>query len=234
MITCAKCHTKFPVELNKIAKDSIVPCIHCKSSCLVRLFDLEDHVENTEGECSGFGDINKNLYTNTDVPNVEKNDTSQYKHFVIIIIILKALLIAFILGIIKIEFIDAKFPMLSKFYKTINILPKKTIMISKVDFSVVNNTNDQEYLSLTLTIKMNNIGDKTDLISDLTVLVFDAFYNVIAVSELQPYVMLKPDEEFDLQLAIPPIINNARYLSILLNGKIQIENINIQKKILNK
>ena len=233
MITCAKCHTKFAVEVNKISKDSIVPCVHCKSPCLVRLFDLEEHVENQAGDFSGFGDINKNLHTDIDAQNVETNDTS-HKHFVIIIIILKALLIAFIWGIIEIEFIDTKFPILSKFYKAINIWPKKTLMISKVDFSVVKSPNDQGSLSLTLNIRMNNISDKADLISDLTVLIFDAFHNVIAVSELQPYVMVRADGEFDLKFSMPPIINDARYLSILLNGKIQLENINIQKEILNQ
>ncbi len=233
MITCAKCHTKFPIELNQITKDSMVSCIHCKSPCLVKLFDLEHHVENTDLKYGGFSDITKDLQTNTDAQPVDKNDISIHKHFVITTILLKVLLIAFIIGIIEIEFLDEKFPMLSKLYKAINIFPQKTIMISKVDFNVVKLLNDQK-LSLTVNIKINNIGDKTDLISDVTVLVFDTFHNVIAVSELQPYVMLKSDREFDLKFIMPPIIGDARYLSILLNGKAQLENINIQKQILNK
>jgi len=230
MITCAKCHTKFPIEVNKITKDSMIPCVNCNSPCLVKLFDLEHHVENATHQYGGFSEIKQNFQT----PNIElkheyKNDIALHKHFVITTLIFKVLLIAFIFGIIEIQFLDEKFPMLSKFYRAINILPRKTIIVSGIDIHLVKLPNDQKNLSLEMDIKLTNISEKTDLISDVTVIALDVFHNIIGVSEIQPHIMLKRDSTFDLKFTMPPMTNDARYVSVFLNGKIQLEKVNIQK-----
>lgn len=216
MITCSKCHKDFPLELNRISKDSHIPCIYCGTECLVKLFDLQDHVHDEESGFKGLENIETNDNLSTAVQNESNQSTFWNWHFVIILCIFQILLILFVIGITKIETIEEEFPLLARMYSAINIMPRKTVSIS----DVVTDMNENVMI---VTLKISNLTQKTELISDVEVILLDAFHNSVAVSALQPHMMIKGNSSADLKIYVPNAKDNVRYIHIYMNGKIFFE-----------
>lgn len=238
MISCAKCHTKFPIEINRITKGSMIACPNCGNECVVKLLDLENFSEPHKEEDSGFAGVEKIAENiSKDLVEEEKNSPSSLftKHFIITLLVIKLLLMGFIIGIMQIKAVNEKFPMLAKLYRSIDIIPRRTLEIDKIEVTA-SKVNDESY-NLEITIKLHNTSDKKELLSDVSVIVFDAFNNVIAHSLERPYLIMKEERISDFKLKINAVGINARNLSVMINGKTESDSISIshlfhQKKLL--
>lgn len=234
MITCSKCNTSFPIEMQRISKDSTLPCVSCGNPCVVKLLDLQNievssHATKPVG---GFGEINLDEVNKSQSSEekekiyVQKQSSDNHfqikKHFVITTIIFKILLICFIFGIAKIQLIDSKFPSLARLYNLINIFPRKTVVISNVRI-VDNNSQFDFYLNIT------NNSDKTELVSDVVIVVYDVFHNPLSVFEKRPNLLIKPNSDFEMVFNVLNLKEEAKYVSIFMNGKMQLDSTHIKK-----
>lgn len=234
MITCSKCNTSFPIEMQKISKESTLPCVSCGNPCVVKLLDLQNievssHVTKP---ISGFSEINLND-TNTSQSSDAigdlhiKTPTSEHqfpirKHFVITTVIFKILLIAFIFGITNIQLIDSKFPSLAKLYNLINVFPRKTVVISSV--KIVDNKSHLDFH-----LNITNNSDKTELVSDVVIVVYDTFHNPVSVFEKRPNLLIKANSDVELVFNVHNLKEDSKYVSVFMNGKMQIESTQIKK-----
>jgi hypothetical protein len=237
MITCSKCNTSFPIEMQKISKESTLPCVSCGNPCVVKLLDLQniEVSSHTTNPVSGFGEINLHEINKLQ-PSEEKetiyvqkqtsdNGFAIKKHFVITTVILKIFLIAFIFGIAQIQFIDSRFPSLARLYNLINVFPRKTVVISNV--KVVDDKSNLEFY-----LNISNHSDKTELVSDVVIVVYDIFHNPISVFEKRPHLLIKPNSDFEMLFNVSNLKEEAKYVSIFMNGKMQVDS-NDLKKLLN-
>ena len=211
MITCSKCEKQFTVQWQQISKDSTVPCPHCSYECLVRLLDFQNYPSESD---IGFGGV-KNIYNEIKKED-EKESKSLQHHLLVIIVILNLLAGTFILGIYNMNHLEENFPGVARFYNKINIFARKTISVAYFDSETSHNI---------MTVKLNllNSCDQTELLSDVQILISDSFNNIVGATHIRPNKIMKGEESLTLMINIVGIKENAKKISIFINGKISFE-----------
>ena len=210
MITCSKCEKQFHVDWRSISKDSTIPCSHCGHECLVTLFDLQNHSEE-----SGFKGVNSKTYEEIKQEE-EKESKSLHDHLLIIIVILNLFLAIFIFGMYNIEYLEEKFPAVGKCYNGLNIFAHKRISVSS--FSI-----ERKDQLMVVNLNLVNQCGNSELLNDIQILVGDHFNNTIAATHIKPNKIIKGEEVLPIKINIVGVTEDARKISIFINGKIAFE-----------
>jgi hypothetical protein len=213
MITCSKCKQQFPLNWRMISRDSKVNCTNCGNECLVTLFDLKNHSDETN---DGFSSIEPIEHYKEIRQNEEKETKSLNNHFLIAIVILNLIAGVFLLGIYQIEFLEEKLPRVAVLYNRISIAAKKNIIVKSFEVKKVG-----KVININLILK--NSSDKPDLVSDIEILIRDSFNNVVGATNVRPHKIIQSGKELNLKLNVTGINEDGRKISIFINGKVSLE-----------
>jgi hypothetical protein len=186
-------------------------CPFCSTECLVKLFDLQNHVNEDDGFSSIKNVARVDATTDQQEPLNERTVT---KHLFFLLGIAQLLLILFIIGIYNIAFINEKFPALARLYAAINILPERGIIVK--DFSLDFKNDDRV---MVVDVKIANDSDYCDLVNSVQIIVFDVFNSPIAETLVQPNSFIKSRSDISLKIQVTPMSSAARKVVVLVNGK---------------
>lgn len=186
-------------------------CPFCGTECLIKLFDLQNHVgENDEG----FNSIRN-------IARIEANNEPQdshspvlMEHLLLLLGMAQLLLILFVIGMYNINFVNEKFPAIARAYAALNITPERGITVQ--DFSLDFKHDNRV---MVVDAKISNEADHCDLINSVQIIVFDIFNSPIAESIVQPNTFIKSKAEIPFKIQVTPMSVAARKVVMLINGK---------------
>ncbi len=156
-------------------------------------------------------------------------DVNIARHLILITLLFDIVLIGFIAGMIHIV-PASDMQSIKKFYEFINLYPRNTFKLADTTITLIKN-NDQDKKSsidnnkmiMTLDLQIKNNAGKSDLLSDVKIVIMDARHNNLVESIVEPNIIVKTKDIVPLKIRLPAIDKEAEYISIYINDTIQID-----------
>ncbi|CAL7963653.1 hypothetical protein MIDIC_70042 [Alphaproteobacteria bacterium] len=258
LIQCENCNTTFNVNPADIgANGRFVRCSQCKYEWLaglgqsvdadvqeVKALDKKKVHEKQEGIDTLLDrlkleklDFNKQSVANED----HDSNHSHWKYIIIVLVALNFITLWFVLCIEYVNYFSEKFPGLKGFYGYIGIYSAYHTMriasISAVLIPIANegqvkgqtdNINKIRQTKIALSIKVENITGKVELINKLRIVGFgDDSVGILLDSTAELNKIIKAQETTGIYLQLPTVAQSIKAIEVYINNKLLLKKTNI-------
>jgi hypothetical protein len=196
-------------------------CPNCLNSCPVTLYQLQEAYE--EKGFSGLQEINdpKN-HTNEIIKEERSEEASQLVfHLNLLLIVFIILINLFTLGMMKLDSLEA-FPEIKNFYSFLGLTQEIKLSIKNIDLE----KDSQGYL---VEIKIENLGKKVDLLSDIKIIFYDLYHKEVGELSLSVMQLVKPGIS-DIQVKVANPSDEITSLALKINDQAIGSKVTIKKQ----
>jgi hypothetical protein len=220
MITCSNCKTNFPITLDNIKGGDIV-CPNCLNSCPVTLYQLQEAYE--EKGFSGFQEITDPKNPTNDLLKEEKSEEASQLifHLNLLLIAFIILINLFTIGMMKLDSLE-EFSAIKNFYSSLGLTQEIKLSIKNIDLE----KDSQGYL---VEIKIENLGKKVDLLSDIKIIFYDLYHKEVGELSLSVMQLIKPGIS-DIKVKVANPSDDITYLALKINDQAIGSKVTIKKQ----
>jgi hypothetical protein len=220
MITCSNCKTNFPITLDNIKGGDIV-CPNCLNSCPVTLYQLQEAYE--EKGFSGFQEITDPKNPTNDLLKEEKSEEASQLifHLNLLLIAFIILINLFTIGMMQLDSLE-KFSAIKNFYSSLGLTQEIKLSIKNIDLE----KDSQGYL---VEIKIENLGKKVDLLSDIKIIFYDLYHKEVGELSLSVMQLIKPGIS-DIKVKVANPSDDITYLALKINDQAIGSKVTIKKQ----